>query len=215
VVVPLVIFDMDGTLLACETLEVIAKEIGVVKEVKEITDAAMNGKLDFEEAVKMRLNLLRGIGVEKIVEIAHELPLMQGAQRTINVLKKKGFKIGIITGGFELVAEVIADKLGVDFFVANKLEVVGGVLTGEFKLNVNGNKDLLLRNAALHWGAKITVAVGDGANDIPMLKEADLGIGFNGKPVVVAAANKNIQNDLRNILPIIDPIVQKFLNKVK
>jgi phosphoserine phosphatase len=203
----LICFDMDGTLIDAETLDVIAKEIGVEKQVIKITDLAMNGQLDFEESLKKRLELLKGVSEKKIKTISNNFKLMPGAKELVLKLRQKGFVVCIITGGFDIVAEKIGKKLGIDFIIANTLELENGKINGDFQLRVNGNKHKLLRKIREAVNAKITVAVGDGANDLLMLEEADIGIGFNVKPKL----NKQVKLKIKekNLLKVLDFIENK------
>jgi len=198
----LICFDMDSTLVDCETLEVLAEEVGLKEQVNLITNLAMNGELDFEEAVRRRLDLLKGFPVQKIEQIAENIPLMPGAKELIPALKKKGFVVGMITGSYDIVARKIARKLDLDFFVANNLEIQEGKITGGFALKVNQNKDEHLLEAKKQFGSELTIAVGDGAIDLPMLKAADIGIAFCAKPKV----NENIHLKIKekNLLKILD-----------
>ncbi|PIN76341.1 phosphoserine phosphatase SerB [Candidatus Woesearchaeota archaeon CG10_big_fil_rev_8_21_14_0_10_36_11] len=207
----LIIFDMDGTLLDCETLDVLAQEFNVEDQVKEITAQAMNGDIDFEEALQRRLAFLKDFPKKKLLKIIDNLPLMPGAKELIKKLKQVGYKTAIITGGYGIVARKIAKKLDIDTYLANDLEIKNKKLTGDFRLNVNGNKDILLNKLKKKFQANFTVAIGDGANDIPMLNAADLGIAFCAKPVVNKKIKKKItQKNLLNVLKLIE--LNKGLN---
>jgi len=190
---------MDGTLLNCETLEVLAKEAGVEREVRKITNMAMNGEIDFEEAVKKRLRLLKGTNIG---QIAQNLPLMRGAKELVLELKKRNFKTAIITGGFDIVAEETAKRLNMDFFIANKLYADRGKITGNYKLLVKGNKGLLMNNLQRRLKINFTLAVGDGANDIPMLKAAQIGIAFCAKKRVNEEVELRINE--KNLMRVLD-----------
>ncbi|MGM5488365.1 MAG: phosphoserine phosphatase SerB [Nanobdellota archaeon] len=209
-VTTLICFDMDSTLVDAETLDMIASEAGVAVSVKEITSQAMNGELCFEEAVRKRLALLKGFPLKRIRNMT--LPLMPGAYELVQTLREKGYITGIISGGFDLFAEELAKKLSLDFFITNKLYTEDGQLSGEVKLQVNDNKDKLLEDTRKAFSAERTIAVGDGANDIPMLKAADLGIAFCAKDIVNAAIECQIHE--KNLLRVLDFIELKEAPKV-
>jgi len=197
-------FDMDGTLIDCEFLEEVAKEIGIEKEVAEITRQGMLGEIGFRQSLEKRVRLLKGMEVRRMLEIARNVPLMPGAVEAVARLKQAGFYVVMITGGFECVAEVIAKRVGVDRFVANNFEVEEGCLTGGFVLRVDGNKDVLLKEFVGVFGAKFVVAVGDGYNDIPMLRAADVGIAFNAKKCVEDAVEFCVRKkDLMCVLDVL------------
>jgi phosphoserine phosphatase SerB len=204
VVAGLACFDMDGTLIDAETLDTIAREIGAEEKVRKITGLAMTGQMDFYEAVRLRLKLLKGVTLETIERIADGLPLMPGAEELVARLKERGFVTGIITGGFDIVAERVAKRLGMDFWIANKLVFERGHMTGGFELEVNGNKDVLMRGLRERLNAELTLAVGDGVNDIPLLRAADIGIAFCAKQAVNEQVRLQVgEKDLTRILDII------------
>ncbi len=198
----LICFDVDSTLIDGEPLDDMAEEAGVGSEVKNITESAMRGEMEFEEAVRKRLMLLQGFPVSRLEEIVDGIPLMNGAEQLIRTLKERGFVTGTISGGFSIAVERVAEKLGLDFFIANTLEVKDGRLTGGFDLKVNGNKHELLRKAAEEFHVEKTFAVGDGANDIAMLKAADVGIAFCAKASVNKTASCIISE--KNLMKVAD-----------
>jgi phosphoserine phosphatase len=192
----LIVFDMDSTLIECEVIDELAKAAGVGEQVIRITEAAMRGELDFDESFRRRLALLKGLPETVLEDIAAQLPITEGAERLISNLKRLGYKIGILSGGFTYFARHLQRLLGVDSVSANELEILHGRLTGEVQGEiVNGRKKAeLLRAMASEFevGMEQTIAVGDGANDLPMLSIAGLGVAFHAKPVVRENARHSI-----------------------
>ncbi len=201
----LVVFDLDSTLIAGESLDAFGKLAGK-EEVLEITAKAMAGEMSFEEALKKRVKLLKGLEIKKIEATAKEIPLMKGAAETISELKNSGIKTAVVSGGFSIVAERVKKELGIDYSIANEFVVKNGKITGAVKgpLTEEGSKGKALAEMAEEAGVGLEecVAVGDGANDIPMLERAGLSIAFNSKPVLKKVADVIVKkNDLREILP--------------
>ncbi len=188
----LVAFDMDSTLIQTEVIDELAKAAGVGEEVSTITEAAMRGELDFKESLRQRLALLKGLDESVMAGIAERLPLTDGAERLLSMLNHLGYTTAIISGGFTYFGNYLQKKLGVDYVFANELEIIDGKLTGNVIGDiVDGEKkaDCLRQlaqeeNISLHQ----VVAVGDGANDLPMLRLAGLGIAFRAKPLVIQHA---------------------------
>jgi len=182
----LVIMDMDSTLIRIEVIDELAAMHGVGEQVSEITRRAMGGELDFEQSLRERVGLLRGLSVEKVHALAADLPITEGAREMLRVLRKLGFKTGVISGGFTFAAYALKDKLGLDYAYANELVEADGVLTGEVKQPVVSpqRKADLLDAIAQREGIALeqTIAIGDGANDLAMLERAGLGIAFHAKP---------------------------------
>lgn len=189
----LICFDVDSTLVQGEVIEMLAAHAGVEEQVKEITDAAMRGEIDFEESLHRRVATLAGLDKSVIDEVAANLKLTKGARTTIRTLKRLGFRCGVVSGGFIQVIEGLARDLELDFVRANVLEIVDGKLTGRVIGDVidRAAKAESLREFAADVGVRIeqTVAVGDGANDIDMLNAAGLGIAFNAKPALREVAD--------------------------
>ncbi|ONI85516.1 phosphoserine phosphatase SerB [Saccharothrix sp. ALI-22-I] len=189
----LVVFDVDSTLIQGEVIEMLAAHVGVEPQVKEITDAAMRGELDFTESLRRRVALLEGLDESVLDEVAVSLELTPGARTTVRTLKRLGFRCGVVSGGFTRVIQRLVDELGLDFCAANELEIVDGKLTGRVLGEVvdRAGKAVALRRFAQEQGIPPaqTVAVGDGANDIDMLGAAGLGIAFNAKPALREVAD--------------------------
>lgn len=194
----LVCFDMDSTLIQAEVIDELAVLAGVGDEVKAITELAMNGEIDFNESFTRRMKLLKGLSEEVLHDVAVNLPITKGAKRLIDTLKNYGFKTAILSGGFSYFGEYLQKILGIDYVYANQLEIKDGVLTGGFLGEiVNGDKKAeFLKEIARREGIDInqTIAIGDGANDMPMLNVAGLGIAFHAKPTVKNNAQSSISS---------------------
>ena len=192
----LVVFDMDSTLIEAEVIDELAKEAGVGDQVGAITEAAMRGEIDFIESFTQRVALLKGLSADVLDGIAQRLPLTEGAEELITTLKKLGYKTAILSGGFEYFGHKIQQHLGIDYLFANQLEIENGAVTGRVTGTVvdGQRKAQLLRELAVKENISLeqVVAVGDGANDLPMLSIAGLGIAFRAKPIVKASAKQAI-----------------------
>ena len=204
----LAVFDFDSTLMDGETLEFFAREIGIGDKVKEITDKAMHGELDFFESLTERVSFLKGLPVSKINEICNHLPLMNGAKEVVSELKNKGYKVVCFSGGFRNATTLFADKLGLDGEFANILHSKDGVLTGlvggEMMFNDSKGQMLQRLQKILDVSPQNTIAVGDGANDLSMFKYAGTRIAFCAKPILKENANIIIEKkDLSKILEFI------------
>jgi phosphoserine phosphatase len=184
----LVCFDMDSTLIQAEVIDVLAEAAGVGPRVAAITEAAMRGEIDFTESFRQRLGLLAGLDAAILPSLAERLPLTPGAERLITTLKRLGYRVAILSGGFDYFAKDLQRRLGIDEVHANTLEIVDGKLTGRISGPVvdGARKADLLRQIAQREGIRLeqAIAVGDGANDLPMLAIAGLGIAYRAKPVV-------------------------------
>jgi len=185
-------FDMDSTLIQGETIDELAKMAGVGDQVVAITAAAMRGELQFQESFRRRVRLLKGLPEARVLEAIDRLPLMEGAERLFRTLKARGAKTAIFSGGFTFFGDYLKEKLGVDYVFANHLDVQDGLVTGEVIGGIvdGARKAELLIEIAGREGIPLeqVVAVGDGANDLPMLGLAGMGVAFHAKPVVRAAA---------------------------
>ena len=194
----LVAFDMDSTLIQVEAMDELAKRHGVGDQVVAITARAMAGELDFDASFRERAKLLAGLPESELAELAATVPLNEGAERLIQVLRHFGYRIAVLSGGFQYVGERLRDRFEIDYLYANNLEVANGVMTGEVLgsiVNAQRKADLL-QDIAEQEGIDLaqTIAIGDGANDLPMLSAAGLGVAFHAKPVVKQTASHAISN---------------------
>ncbi len=192
----LIIMDVDSTLVQDEAIELLAEELGCADKVREITVRAMDGELDFAESLRERVRLLAGCPVEVLETVRRRLRLTPGAPLLVRTLRRLGFVTAIVSGGFTQIVDPIRDELGLDHAVANDLEIADGRLTGRVVGGIidRAGKADALRSLAREAGVPLTqtVAVGDGANDLDMLNAAGLGIAFNAKPVLRAAADATV-----------------------
>lgn len=193
----LICFDMDSTLIQTECIDELAIRAGVGEQVRAITERAMRGEIDFKESFKERVALLKGLNVSVMKEIAESMPVTEGVDRLMSVLKRCGYKIAILSGGFTYFGEFLQRRYGIDYVYANELEIdENGKLTGRYigEIVDGQRKAELLKLIAQVEKVNLaqTIAVGDGANDLPMISEAGLGIAFHAKPRVVANAQQSL-----------------------
>ena len=201
----LVMLDMDSTLIVQEVIDLLAAKAGVAEEVSAITQKAMAGEMDFAQSLQARVSLLAGLNESMLSEVRSEITLTQGAEKLIQTLHSKGHKVGVVSGGFIDVIEPILKELKIDFYRANKLQILNGELTGKLEGEIidRAAKLKALVEFAKNEGVQMsqTVAIGDGANDLDMIESAGLGVAFNAKPKVAAAAATTISgSDLSAVL---------------
>jgi phosphoserine phosphatase len=204
----LAVFDFDSTLMDGETIEFFAKEIGIEEKVKNITDKAMRGELDFFESLTERVSFFKGFPLSKVDEICQNLPLMKGAREVASGLHEKGYKVVCFSGGFRNATEIFAEQLGLDCEFANILHSKNGVLTGQVggEMMFNNSKGQMLNRLQrlLNVDYENTIVVGDGANDLSMFEYAAKKVAFCAKPIVKESANIIIEEkDLSEILKYI------------
>ena len=213
--IKLVVFDLDNVIIDGEAIDEIGKLGNVEDEIAEITEKAMQGEIDFETSIKDRVKLLEGTSIEDIQKVADELPLMDGAKDTISSLKEKGLNVAIISGSFDIIAETVKDKLGLENVYTNSFTVEDGKLTGEVTGPlVSGSKLDVLKEHIEGMDASLeeVVAVGDGANDISMIESAGVGIAFNAKDSVKQIAD--IVVDEKDLTKILDEIINQLSTDV-
>ena len=205
--IKLIAFDFDNVLVDGESLDEIAKLVDSADEITELTKKAMEGEINFETSLKQRINLLEGLSLGDIEKVVNKMPLMKGAEETIKELKNQGYKLATITGNFEIITNRIKE-LDIDYIYCNQLHNEDGKLTGKISgpLITDGSKGEVLQELMDRLGLKAAecAAVGDGANDIPMIEKAGLGIAFNAKPALKEVADIVVEEkDLKEILPIL------------
>ncbi len=194
----LVVFDMDSTLIEAEVIDELAKEAGVGEQVAAITEQAMRGEIDFTESFAQRVGLLKGLSEEVLSKVAERIKMTEGAERLISTLKSLGYKTAILSGGFTYFANRLQNNLGIDYVYANELEIKDGQVTGRVTGRVvDGQRKAELLDELAEKekiGRQQVIAVGDGANDLPMLSRAGLGVAFRAKPLVKESARHAISN---------------------
>lgn len=205
----LLVMDVDGTLIRQEGIDLLAQAAGVGEEVAELTAGAMNGDLDFATSLHARVELLKGLETSIFPKILEQIDLTTGADAFIKELHRRGYKVGLVSGGFHELIDPIAQSLGIDLVQANRLELADGRLTGKVLGEIvtpKKKKETLLTWAReYHVEASQTIAIGDGANDLPMIEAAGIGIAFMAKPIVSRLAPYRIETrDLRLVLEILD-----------
>ena len=205
----LCVMDVDGTLIAEEVIDLLGREAGCEAEISQITSQAMRGELDFKTSLRARVALLKGLPISVFDTVFKSIHLSQNAQKFISILQKKGILVGLVSGGFSPIVERLAKYLGISYFSANQLEVKDGFLTGRLVGEIITGQ---VKKATLDkWRTELelpkerTIAIGDGANDLLMLKSAGHGIAFCAKEVVKAEIACHVnKRDLLEVLPLID-----------
>lgn len=201
----LVVMDVDSTLIQEEVIDLLAREAGVEEEVAAMTRAAMAGEMDFEQALRRRVSLLAGLSEEAVQRVAESITLTPGARTLIRTLKRLGIRSAIVSAGFTRTSRLLAERLGIDYYLSNTLEIVDGKLTGNLVGEIvdAAGKARFVKELAEREGISLdqVVAIGDGANDLEMLRIAGLGIAFNAKPIVQENADTSIR------VPYLDPIL--------
>ncbi len=194
----LIVFDMDSTLIQTEVIDEMADVMGAGAEVRAVTEAAMNGEMDFDESLRQRVSKLKGLKVSQMEEILANLPFTPGVEDFIKTVKSLGYKVGLISGGFSFFAEALKEKLDLDYAFANDLVIKDGALTGEVEGTIINAQQKALLLKVISQQEKISleqvVAIGDGANDLPMLSTAGLGIAFHAKDIVRREAQNHMSH---------------------
>lgn len=215
----LIVFDMDSTLIQTEVIDEMAIEHGVGDQVKIITERAMNGELDFTQSLLERVKLLQGMEKEKLHKILDRLEFTPGAEKFIKTVKSLGYKVALISGGFTFFAEALKYKLGLDYAFANELDLANGKLTGKVKGTIVNaeQKAILLKLISQQEGINLeqVVAIGDGANDLPMLSVAGLGIAYHAKDIVRKQAKNHMSHGpMTTILHFLGVSDQNFIDSI-
>lgn len=194
----LIVFDMDSTLIQTEVIDEMADAMGVGEEVRAITHKAMNGEMDFDESLRQRVAKLKGLSLVQMQEILEGLPFTKGAEDFVRTVKNLGYKVALISGGFSFFANALKEKLDLDYAFANDLKVINGLLTGDVEGTIINAQQKALLVKVISQQEKISleqvVAIGDGANDLPMLATAGLGIAFHAKDIVKKEAQNHMSH---------------------
>lgn len=207
----LLVMDVDSTLIMEEGIDLLGEEAGLGQRVADITERAMRGELDFEEALRERVGLLAGLPETVLDRILGRIHFTSGAEELVAELHKRGYKVAVVSGGFHQTVNVLAERLNLDYVKANTLEIVNGVLTGRVTGDIvtKDVKETMLRTWAAENGLDMqdTIAVGDGANDLPMIQAAGIGIAFCAKPIVQEQAPYQInEKNLYQVIEILDRV---------
>ncbi|KXT92935.1 phosphoserine phosphatase SerB [Streptococcus mitis] len=205
----LCVMDVDGTLILEEVIDLLGREAGCEEEISKITSKAMRGELDFESSLRKRVSFLEGLPISAFDKVFNSIHLSQNAQEFISILQKNGILVGLVSGGFTQIVERLAKSLGISYFSANQLEVKDGLLTGKLVgqiISPEVKKETLEQwRKELKLSKDRTVAIGDGANDLLMLKSAGIGIAFCAKEVIKKEIPNHVdKRDFLEVLPFID-----------
>ena len=205
----LLVMDVDSTLIMEEGIDLLGEEAGVGAQVAAITERAMRGELDFEAALRERVALLKGLPEDIFTRIAERIHFTPGAEELVDELHKRGYKVGLVSGGFHETVDRLAEQLGIDYVKANRLEVQQGFLTGQVlgEIVTKDTKLAMLKAWAAENKLELnqTIAMGDGANDLPMIQAAGIGIAFMAKPIVREQAPYQIQEcNLYRVIDLLD-----------
>lgn len=205
----LCVMDVDGTLILEEVIDLLGREVGREEEISQITSQAMRGEIDFESSLRRRVSLLEGLSISVFDKVFKSIHLSPNAQKFISILQKNGILVGLVSGGFTPIVERLAKSLGIAYFSANQLEVKDGLLTGKLVgqiISPEVKKEILEKwREELKLPRERTVAIGDGANDLLMLKSAGLGVAFCAKEVLKQEIQHHVdKRDFFEVLPLID-----------
>ena len=205
----LCVMDVDGTLILEEVIDLLGREAGCEEEISQITSQAMRGEIDFESSLRKRVSLLEGLSISVFDKVFNSIHLSPNAQEFISILQKKGILVGLVSGGFTPIVERLTKSLGIAYFSANQLEVKDGLLTGKLVgqiISPQVKKETLEKwRKELKFSKERTIAIGDGANDLLMLKSAELGIAFCAKEVLKKEIPHHVdKRDFLEVLPLIN-----------
>ncbi|MCS4487764.1 phosphoserine phosphatase SerB [Streptococcus sciuri] len=207
----LLVMDVDSTLIREEGIDLLGEEAGVGDQVAKITERAMRGELDFKEALNERVRLLKGLSITVFERILEKIHFTPGAEQLVAELNDRGYKVAVVSGGFHQTVDSLAERLGLDYVKANRLEVENGILTGRVvgEIVTKETKKNCLKQWAAENGLSLsqTIAMGDGANDLPMIQTAGIGIAFCAKPIVKEQASYAItEKNLYKVIEILDAV---------